>query len=124
MANPFKSCFQDGILVPITDMSRPREGTDHAQVTAGGNHGLAHSFSQPRHHMVGIMDPCPWPHVEGPEREFQFPVFKIGTLVFQVVTLAKRQQDSPLLGFCYRLNKAFEVFCCCFFFYDYKGLLP
>jgi hypothetical protein len=25
-------------------------------------------------------------------------VFKIGTLVFQVVTLTKRQQDNPLLG--------------------------
>jgi hypothetical protein len=34
-------------------------------------------------------------------------VFNIGTLVFQVITLAKRQQDSPLLGFCYGFNKAF-----------------
>jgi hypothetical protein len=34
-------------------------------------------------------------------------VFKIGTLVFQVVTLAKRQQDSCLFGFCYGFNKAF-----------------
>jgi hypothetical protein len=35
-------------------------------------------------------------------------VFKIGTLVFHVI-LAKRQQDSPLLGFCYEFNKAFGV---------------
>jgi hypothetical protein len=37
-------------------------------------------------------------------------VFKIGTLVFQVITLAKRQQDSPLLSFWYGFNKAFGVF--------------
>jgi hypothetical protein len=46
-------------------------------------------------------------------------VFKIGTLVFQVVTLAKRQQYSPLLGFCCGFNKAFG-----FFFNDYTVLLP
>jgi hypothetical protein len=53
--------------------------------------------------------------LEDSEQEFQFPVcsppnahvFKIGTLVFQVAALAKRQQDSPLLRFCYGFNKAF-----------------
>jgi hypothetical protein len=35
-------------------------------------------------------------------------VFKFGTLVSQAITLAKRQQDSSLLGFCYRFNKSFE----------------
>jgi hypothetical protein len=46
-------------------------------------------------------------------------VFKIGTLVFQVVTLAKRQQESPLLEFCYGFNKTFEGFF--FFLNDKKG---
>jgi hypothetical protein len=37
-------------------------------------------------------------------------VFKIGTLVFQVAALAKRQQDSPVLRFCCGFNKAFGFF--------------
>jgi hypothetical protein len=67
--------------------------------------------------------------LEGPERKFQFfclsfslpstssHVFKIGTLVFQVITLAKRQHDIPLLVLCSGLNKSF-------FFYDYKCSFP
>jgi hypothetical protein len=35
--------------------------------------------------------------------------FKIGTLGFQDVTLAKRQQDSLLFEFSYGFNKAFGI---------------
>jgi hypothetical protein len=31
-------------------------------------------------------------------------LFKTGTLAFQLVILAERQQDSSLLGFCYGFN--------------------
>jgi hypothetical protein len=48
--------------VPIADVSRPGRRSGHTQVTAGGDPGLAHSFSWPRHHAVGTMDPCPQPH--------------------------------------------------------------
>jgi hypothetical protein len=51
-------------------------------------------------------------------------VFKIGTLIFQVITLAKRQQNSPLLGFCYGFSKAFFLLLSVCFFNEYKGLLP
>jgi hypothetical protein len=117
---------------PTADMSRPGEETGPAQVTAGGNNRLASLPSQPRHHTKGL-----WTHAlslmctqAGGTREgilifclsFSLPprsahVFKTGILVFQVITLAKRQQDSPLLGFCYGFNKAFG------FFKDYKGPL-
>jgi hypothetical protein len=45
-------------------------------------------------------------------------VFKIGTIVFQVVTLAKRQQDSPFLGS--DMNSIRHLG----FFYEYKGPPP
>jgi hypothetical protein len=57
-------------------------------------------------------------------QSFSFPptsahVFKIRTLVFKVVTLAKKEKGNHLLGFCYTLHETFGV---CF--YDYKGLIP
>jgi hypothetical protein len=44
-------------------------------------------------------------------------VFKIRISVFQIVMLAKRQQDSPLLG---SVMDSIRLF----FYYYYKGLLP
>jgi hypothetical protein len=105
-------------------MSRPgdqRKG--HVQVTAGGDCGLAHLLSWTRHMKLGL-----WTHSlmctqAGGTREgisifylsFSLSptnahVFKIETLVFHVITLAKRQQDSSLLRFCYGFNKALGVF--------------
>jgi hypothetical protein len=105
-------------------MSKPIEGTGHTQGAAGGNCGLAPLLSWPRHHLVAFS--FMYAHAGGTREgipifclSFSLPptnthAFKIGTLVFQIITLAKRQKDSPLLGFCYEFNKTFG------FFYDYK----
>jgi hypothetical protein len=109
-------------------MSRLGEGTGHVQVTAGGNHGLAHLLFSPRHLAVRVMDPRLQPRAHRLEicLSFSLPptnahVFKIGNLVFQVITLGKSQQDSPLLGFCYGFNKAFGFF---FFLIIIRGSFP
>jgi hypothetical protein len=106
---------------PITDTSRPGEGTGHVQVAAGGNHGLSHLLFWPRHNVIAVrvLDPHHQPRVytgwRDQRRNFNFLsklvyLLQIGILVFQYVTSAKRQQDSPLFGFCYGFNKAFGFF--------------
>jgi hypothetical protein len=77
------------------------------------NSGLAHLLSWSRHHMVGIMDPRSRTHVYTGWRDqrgnfnllskfffisYKSPhVFKIRTLVFQVIALTKRQQPTSFL---------------------------
>jgi hypothetical protein len=110
---------------PIADMSRPGRGIRSYPAHFRWDLGLAHSLSWPRHLDVGIMDPCPLPHVcmgwRDQRQNFnslsKMPhVFKIKISVFQVMT-AKRQKDS-LPEFCYGFNKEFG------FFFSSLGPLP